>query len=134
MLFANLLLEQVAHTSIENLFVLYVVKITNLIFWSWAGKLEMTVTWEPAISKGFKLYLKNSLRIHEENTKENHNRVVSLYVIKTRVTLFWISLQIFLNIFSLRKQKLPNLRKELAYKTFRFLSRSKNSQYVLYRI
>ena len=28
---------------------------------------------------------KNSLRIHEENTKENHNRVVSLYVIKTRL-------------------------------------------------
>ena len=58
--------------------------------------------------------LKNSLRIHEENTKENHNRVVSLYVIKTRVTLSWISLQIFLNIFSLRKQKLSNLPKELA--------------------
>ena len=32
-------------------------------------------------------YLKNSLIIHEENTKENNNHVVSLYVIKTRVTL-----------------------------------------------
>ena len=58
---------------------------------------------------------------------------MSLYVIKTRVTLSWISLQIFLNIFSLRKKKLPNLRKELGYETFRFSSRSKNSQHVLYR-
>ena len=78
--------------------------------------------------------LKNPLRVHEENTKKNHNLVVSLHVIKARVTLSWISLQIFLNIFRLRKQKLPNLPKELAYKTFRFLSRSKNSQYVLHRI
>ena len=77
--------------------------------------------------------LKNSLSIHDENIKENHKRVVSLYVIKIRVTLSWTSLQIFLNILSLRKQKLPNIRKELAYKTFCFLSRSKNSQYVLYR-
>ena len=80
-----------------------------------------------------KSYLKNSLRIHEENTKENHNCVMSLYIIKTYVTISWISLQIFLNIFSLRKQKLPNLSKQLAYKTFCLLSRSKNSQYVLYQ-
>ena len=59
--------------------------------------------------------------------------VSCLYVIKTHVTLSWISLQIFLNIFRLKIQKFPNLRKELAYKTFRFLSRSKNSHYVLYR-
>jgi hypothetical protein len=28
------------------------------------------------------IYLKNSLIIHEENTKKNHKRVVSLYVDK----------------------------------------------------
>ena len=28
------------------------------------------------------------LTIHEENTKENHNRIVSLYVIKTDVNLY----------------------------------------------
>ena len=70
-------------------------------------------------NEGNKLSLENSLRIHEENTKENHNHVVSLYVIKTHVTLSRISLQIFLNVFRLRKQKLPNLREELAYKMFR---------------
>ena len=58
---------------------------------------------------------------------------MSLYVVKRRETLSWISLQIFLNIFILRKKKLPSLRKELAYKTVPFLSHSKNSQYVLYR-
>ena len=84
------------------------------------------------LSMGFDIKLKNSIRIHEENTKENHNCAVSLYVIKTCVTLSWISLQIFLNIFSLRKQKLLNLCKELVYKTFCFLSCTKNSQYVLY--
>ena len=31
--------------------------------------------------------LKNVLRIDEENTKENHNSVVSLYEMKIRVTL-----------------------------------------------
>jgi hypothetical protein len=33
------------------------------------------------------IYLKNSLIIHEENTKKNHKRVVSLYVIKNHVNL-----------------------------------------------
>ena len=28
---------------------------------------------------------KEPLRIHEENTKKNHNRVLSLYVVKTRL-------------------------------------------------
>jgi hypothetical protein len=31
--------------------------------------------------------LKNSLIIHEENTKKNHKRVVSVYVIQTHVDL-----------------------------------------------
>ena len=31
---------------------------------------------------GFKAIFKNSLIIHEENTKKNHKRVVSLYVDK----------------------------------------------------
>ena len=34
------------------------------------------------------IYIYNSLRIHEENTKENHNRIVFLYVIKTHVSLY----------------------------------------------
>jgi hypothetical protein len=33
------------------------------------------------------IYLKNSLIIQEENTKKNHKRVVSLYVIKNHVNL-----------------------------------------------
>ena len=33
------------------------------------------------------IFLKNSLIIHEENTKKNHKRVVSLYVIKNHVNL-----------------------------------------------
>jgi hypothetical protein len=33
------------------------------------------------------LSLKNSLIIHEENTKKNHNRVVSVYVIQIHVDL-----------------------------------------------
>ena len=37
----------------------------------------------------------------------------------------------FPQYFLLIKQKLPNLRKELASKMFRFITRSKNSQYVL---
>ena len=32
-------------------------------------------------------YLKNSLIIHEENTKKNHKRVVSVYVIQIHVDL-----------------------------------------------
>ena len=35
--------------------------------------------------KVVEIYLKNSLRIHEENTMENHDSVVSFYVIKTRL-------------------------------------------------
>ena len=31
---------------------------------------------------GFNMVFKNSLIIHEENTKKNHKRVVSLYVDK----------------------------------------------------
>ena len=50
--------------------------------------------------------------MHEENTKENHNRVVPVYVIQTHVTLSWNSLQILLNIFGLRIHKLPIFRKE----------------------
>jgi hypothetical protein len=34
-----------------------------------------------------KLHLKNSLIIQEQNTKKNHKRVVSLYVIKNHVNL-----------------------------------------------
>ena len=34
-----------------------------------------------------KHYLKNSLIIHEENTKKNHKRVVSVYVIQIHVDL-----------------------------------------------
>jgi hypothetical protein len=34
-----------------------------------------------------KLCLKNSLIIHEENTKKNHKRVVSVYVIQIHVDL-----------------------------------------------
>ena len=33
------------------------------------------------------IYFKNSLIIQEENTKKNHKRVVSLYVIKNHVNL-----------------------------------------------
>jgi hypothetical protein len=33
------------------------------------------------------IFLKNSLIIQEENTKKNHKRVVSLYVIKNHVNL-----------------------------------------------
>jgi hypothetical protein len=33
------------------------------------------------------IYLKNSLIIHEENTKKNHKRVVSVYVIQIHVDL-----------------------------------------------
>jgi hypothetical protein len=32
-------------------------------------------------------YLKNSLIIHEENTKKNHKRIVSVYVIQIHVDL-----------------------------------------------
>ena len=32
-------------------------------------------------------YFKNSLIIHEENTKKNHKRVVSLYVIEISLDL-----------------------------------------------
>ena len=35
----------------------------------------------------FQITLKNSLIIQEENTKKNHKRVVSLYVIKNHVNL-----------------------------------------------
>ena len=33
------------------------------------------------------IHLKNSLIIHEENTKKNHKRVVSVYVIQIHVDL-----------------------------------------------
>ena len=33
----------------------------------------------------FQNYLKNSLTIRKENTKKNHNRILSLYEIKTRL-------------------------------------------------
>jgi hypothetical protein len=36
---------------------------------------------------GFLITLKNSLIIHEENTKKNHKRVVSVYVIQIHVDL-----------------------------------------------
>jgi hypothetical protein len=36
----------------------------------------------PNLSLGYCLLFKNSLIIHEENTKKNHKRVVSLYVDK----------------------------------------------------
>ena len=38
-------------------------------------------------SVAFTVYFKNSLMIHEENTKKNHKRVVSLYVIKISLDL-----------------------------------------------
>ena len=34
------------------------------------------------------IYLKNPLKIHEENTKENHNGAASIYVIKIHVPLY----------------------------------------------
>ena len=34
------------------------------------------------------IYFLNSLRIHEKNTKKNHNYIVSFYVIKTFVILY----------------------------------------------
>jgi hypothetical protein len=36
---------------------------------------------------GLEILLKNSLIIHEENTKKNHKRVVSVYVIQIHVDL-----------------------------------------------
>jgi hypothetical protein len=36
----------------------------------------------PATRSNVYMYFKNSLIIHEENTKKNHKRVVSLYVDK----------------------------------------------------
>ena len=33
------------------------------------------------------IYLKNSLIIHQENTKKNHKRVISVYVIQIHVDL-----------------------------------------------
>jgi hypothetical protein len=36
---------------------------------------------------GTYMYFKNSLIIHDENTKKNHKRVVSLYVIKISLDL-----------------------------------------------
>ena len=53
-------------------------------------------------------YFKNSLKIHEENTKENHNRVVSLNVIKTRVTILNFSSS-FLQYFSPQKTEIATL-------------------------
>jgi hypothetical protein len=38
------------------------------------------------------LLLKNSLIIHEENTKKNHKRVVSVYVIQIHVDLHKLKL------------------------------------------
>ena len=38
-------------------------------------------------SQGLLILLKNSLIIHEENTKKNHKRVVSVYVIQIHVVL-----------------------------------------------
>ena len=43
----------------------------------------------------FKIFyccLKNSLIIHEENTKKNHQRVVSVYVIQIHVDLHKLQL------------------------------------------
>jgi hypothetical protein len=37
------------------------------------------------INFNLQLWLKNSLIIHEENTKKNHKRVVSVYVIQIHV-------------------------------------------------
>ena len=34
------------------------------------------------------IYIYNSLRMYEEHIKENYYRIVSLYVIKTRRTVF----------------------------------------------
>jgi hypothetical protein len=39
------------------------------------------------VTIGMYLILKNSLIIHEENTKKNHKRVVSVYVIQIHVDL-----------------------------------------------
>ena len=38
------------------------------------------------------MYFKNSLIIHEENTKKNHKRVVSVYVIQIHVDLHKLKL------------------------------------------
>ena len=45
------------------------------------------------------IYIYNSLKIQVENTKENHNRVGSIYVMKTRVPLYVKKF----NFFGLRK-------------------------------
>jgi hypothetical protein len=44
-----------------------------------------TCSLNPYISPFVQSYLKNSLIIQEENTKKNHKRVVSLYVIKIKL-------------------------------------------------
>ena len=46
------------------------------------------------------IYIYNSLKIHEENTKENHKRVGSIHVIKIHVPLY---VKKKFNIFGLRK-------------------------------
>ena len=40
-----------------------------------------------SLQTGLWISLKNSLTIHEENTKKNHKRVVSVYVIQIHVDL-----------------------------------------------
>ena len=51
-----------------------------------------------------------SLKIHEKNTKENHNRVGSLYVIKKHLTLC-VKKLIFLDL----EKSFQNFLRELAY-------------------
>ena len=46
------------------------------------------------------MYFKNSLIIHEENTKKNHKRVVSLYVIEIFLDFLDLHIVFFENYFA----------------------------------
>jgi hypothetical protein len=69
-------------------------------------------------------YLKNSLIIHEENTKKNHKRVVSVYVIQIHVDLHKLKLW-----FSRLRQRLfLKLLRQWTHKMSRFLSHLQHSR------
>jgi hypothetical protein len=62
--------------SVEYLLVLYD-----------GGEEEKIKSQRNLVARGLKGTLKNSLIIHEENTKKNHKRIVSVYVIQIHVDL-----------------------------------------------
>ena len=68
-----------AESSIQHPLDLTCLLLTKLVYYL-AGK--GCESFETAIPKVSKPNFKNSLIIHEENTKKNHKRVVSLYVDK----------------------------------------------------